>query len=114
MATVRVQPSRHPEVHQDARDDPLLALSRAHELLQASPISLQNRLLVVVEAAGRRFEPTVDGCLTGELLGNIARLVLQVEDNAVTNSFLKLVGVDVGAEEIPCERSIALQQTVCL
>ena len=91
-------------------DDALLALAGAHQLLHRRPALAQDRLLEVVQALGLLLEPRVDGRLRGEPLRHVAGLVLQVEDDAVGHALVELVGVDVGAEDVPRHLLVLAQE----
>ena len=91
-------------------DDALLALAGAHQLLHRRPALAQDRLLEVVQALGLLLEPRVDGRLRGEPLRHVAGLVLQVENDLVRHRLVELVGVDVGAEDIPRHLLVLAQE----
>ena len=109
-AAVVVQARLEAEVLDDVGDDALLALAGAHQLLHRRPALAQHRLLEVVQALGLLLEPLVDGGLRGQPLRHVARLVLEVEDDAVGHALVELVGVDVGAEDVARHLLVLAQQ----
>ena len=109
-AAVVVQPRLEAEVLDDVGDDALLALAGAHQLLHRRPALAQHRLLEVVQALGLLLEPLVDGGLRGQPLRHVAGLVLEVEDDAVGHALVELVGVDVGAEDVPRHQLVLAQE----
>jgi len=56
------------------------------------------------------LEPFVDGGLGREPLRHVAGFVLEVENDAVGHPLMELVGVDVGAEDIPCHQLVLAQE----
>ena len=52
----------------------------------------------------------VDGGLRGQPLRHVAGLVLEVEDDAVGHALVELVGVDVGAEDVPRHQLVLAQE----
>ena len=62
------------------------------------------------EALGLLLEPLVDRGPGREPLWHIACFVLEIEDDAVGDTFVKLIGVDVGAEDIPRHQLVLAQE----
>ena len=83
---------------------------RAHQLFHRRPAFAHQRLLEVVEVLGLLLKPFVDFLLRGQPLRHIARLVFEVEDHLVGHRLVELVGVDVGAKDIPRHLLVAAQQ----
>ena len=52
----------------------------------------------------------VDGGPRGEALRHVARLVLEIQDDAVGHALVELVGVDVGAEDVPRHPLVLAQE----
>ena len=109
-AAVVVQARLEAEVLDDVGDDALLALAGAHQLLHRRPALAQHGLLEVVQALGLVLEPRVDRGLRGQPLRHVAGLVLEIEHDAVRHALVELVGVDVGAEDVPRHLLVLAQQ----
>jgi len=109
-ATVVVQPRLEAEVLDDVGDDALLAFAGTHQLLHRRPALAQDRLLEVVQSLGFLLEPLVDGGPGREPLRHVAGLVFEVQDDAVGYALVELVGVDVGAEDVPRHQLVAAKE----
>src|SRR6516162_3684139 len=107
---VVVEPRFEAEVLNDVGDDALLALSGTHQLLKRRPAPAQHRLLEVVETFGLLLKPFVDGGSRREPLRYVAGLVLEIQNDAVGYTFVELVGVNVGAKDIPRHMLVFAQE----
>ena len=56
------------------------------------------------------FEPLVDLLRRGQVLVDVARLVAQIEHDAVLDGLIELVGVDEAAERLDAGRLVGLEQ----
>ena len=87
-------------VQQDVGDDLLKPVARAQHLLHRAPALLELGLGDVGQALRLELEPLIDLGLRGDVLVDVARLVAQVEHDAVAHRLVVLVGVDVRAEDL--------------
>ena len=109
-AAVAVEAGFEAEVLDDVCDDALLALTGAQQGLHGRPLIAEYGLLIVIQALGLMLEPLIDGVAVGELLGYVPGLILEVEDDLVGDGLVELVGVDIGAEDVPGQLLVLAEQ----
>ena len=104
------QPRLGLHVEQDVVDDLPGAWLGADDLLHRAPALLQLGAGQVGHALGLGLEPLVDLLRRGQVLVDVARLVAQVEDDAVLDGLVELVGVDEAAEGLDARGLVGLEQ----
>ena len=78
--------------------------------MHRAPALLQLGFGQIVQPLGLHLEPLIDLGLRGHVLVDIARLIAQVEHDAVCHRLIEFIGVDVGAEHFEAGLLVGLQQ----
>lgn len=78
--------------------------------MQVTPICFEFCFCSGGQANGFCLKPCVDSILRGHALRHISGLVPQIQHNAVSNTFVELVGMDISAEGFQTGLFVLLQK----
>ncbi len=110
VAVTALEPVARLHIEHDVLDDPLQARFGAEHALQGAPALLELGERHGIEALRLDLEPLVHLGLRGEPLVDIARLIAQVEHDAIADGLVVFVGVDVGAEDLEAGLLVILEE----
>src|SRR5699024_1760205 len=97
-------------VQEDVLNDLRRTRCRGEDLLHRAPLLFQPSLRQIREVASLRLEPLVHRSRALQLLLDLPRLILEVEDNSVANALVELVGVDERSECLDARLLVTLEQ----